>query len=112
MPVRGAAIPWPATPLTPSLSSEHLSTTVYHRLDSFHFSVSLVMLHKPAKPFGCTLPAFNTSRDLGCSLLCSDNSFHLSSWCLLVSCCITFKDQPEAFGLEPKLQHVALPRIW
>ena len=40
MPVRGAAILWPATSLTPSLSSEHLSNAVYHRLDSSTFLFS------------------------------------------------------------------------
>ena len=65
MPVKGAAIPWPATPLTPSLSSEHLSNTVYHRLDSFHFLFLHVMPHKPANILiaPCQLSTF--LRDLG-----------------------------------------------
>ena len=109
--MRGAGIPWIATPLTPSLSSEHLSNTVITSWIPSTFLFLHVMPHKPAKAFDCTLPAFNLG-DVSCvlnvavtSLICHIDVCH-------VSCCITFKDQIQAFGFEPRLQYVTLPCIW
>ena len=88
-------------PFTPSLSSEHLSIQFITGWipSTFLFLLScytnLQTLRATLVDFSCVLNVTS----------------HLSSWCLLVSCCITFKDQPQAFGFEPKLQYVALPMV-
>ena len=82
--MRSAAIPWPATPLTPSLSSEHLSNTVYHSWIPSTFLFLHVMPHKPAKPFDCTLPAFNTSCATLVDVSCVRYVSKTSLICLLI----------------------------
>ena len=68
--------------MTPSLSSEHLSNTVYHRLDSFHFSVPSCHATQTCKTFLIAAVSFqHFLRDLGWCLLCSvryRNESHLS----------------------------------